>query len=390
MNASAITLAGTGLSHFRQPEAPVARVLHQIRTVPGVTRGMLRDGLGYSQPSVTRHVRALMEAGLVEEHPVDPDGERTGRPHVSLSVDASHVVVWGAHMGLRSTVVAASDGAGRLIREESIDIPVAELPPEVALDRLAQALDRVGVDLPRPVSVGAAFSSHLDRQGAITSPAYGWDRVNPGVHLSAALGHAVAVSSGVAAMAGRELSATPLDAGPAGSTLYFYAREVVNHAWIVNGAVHRAHSGQSPESFVEVPAGSALAHVAPGAHPLGKATVVHAARRAGLDAPDFPSLVALAETDSRARALLDERADLIARAILLSLDVMDPETLVLAGDGFRMDRKGLRTVVTKIRARRGGPDQLRINLAGPHVIRDAALLAGLHQFWRNPLDPEVA
>lgn len=390
MTSSVRTESAGGLIHFRQPELPVARVLHQIRTVPETTRGMLHATLGYSQPSVTRHVRALLEAGLVEEHQVPPDGERAGRPHVRLAVDAGHVVIWGAHMGLRSTTVALSDGTGRLIRERTLPVPVADLSPAEALGRLAAEMRTLGEGLPGPARVGVAFSAHLDRRGLVSSPVYGWEEVDAAAVLAEELGHPVYVSSGVAAMAGRELSGLPVADGHGGdSTLYFYAREVVSHAWIVNGAVHRPHSGQAPEAFLDLQADNLLldAWSGQGGHPLGGSTLVRAARNLGLEVNDLPQLIASAETQPRARALLDERARLLTRAILLALDVIDPESLVLAGETFRLDPVGLRGIVEKIRQRRGGPGQLRINLAGPHAIRDAALLAGLHEFWQNPLEP---
>lgn len=34
--------------HFTLPGLPVARVLHQIRTLPEATRPLIRDTLGYS------------------------------------------------------------------------------------------------------------------------------------------------------------------------------------------------------------------------------------------------------------------------------------------------------------------------------------------------------
>lgn len=52
--------------HFTTPTLPVARVFHQIRATTSDRTSLQRD-LGLSQANITRHVAALMGAGLVEE-----------------------------------------------------------------------------------------------------------------------------------------------------------------------------------------------------------------------------------------------------------------------------------------------------------------------------------
>ncbi|WP_460490671.1 MarR family transcriptional regulator, partial [Corynebacterium nasicanis] len=128
---------------FGHPTHPTARVLHQIRTLPHATRVLLRDTLGLSAPSVTRHVRSLIDAGLVEESAPQGSDDRVGRPQTSLDIDARHVVIWGAHVGARSTTVLAADGAGRVIREADVDMAVSGHAPEQTIARLAQGMAAV-------------------------------------------------------------------------------------------------------------------------------------------------------------------------------------------------------------------------------------------------------
>ncbi|MDN6738009.1 MAG: hypothetical protein L0L68_08550 [Corynebacterium sp.] len=66
------------------------------------------------------------------------------------------------------------------------------------------------------------------------------------------------------------------------------------------------------------------------------------------------------------------------------LDVVDPASLVLAGEAFVIDREGLREAVSTIRARRA-TGKLNISLASPVVTRDAARLTGVYPLWANPL-----
>lgn len=385
----------SGVLHFRLPTTPSACVLHQIRTLEGATRSRLRDTLGMSQPSVTRHVRALREVGLVEERQIEHDGERPGRPHAVLGLDGRHLIIWGAHIGARSTHLTITDGAGRMLRENILPVVVAERTPSQMVAAIAQAMEHLAGGLPRPVSVGVVVSAHLDRSGIVSSLEYGWEGVDLSRLLSQRLGCVTRVGTGVAAMAARELLSRPIGLSETGSALYFYAREVINHAWIVNGAVHRPHSGRQVSSFDDLARGSVLAQGEE--HPYSAAAAVSAANRAGIRVRNFQDLVVVANRDanrvanwdgsrnSRARAILDARADLLSGAITLILDAVDPAVLVLAGEAFTSDRAGLNRIVDDLRKRHGGPEQLGINLAGPAVIRDAARLAGLFPLWQEPL-----
>lgn len=376
---------------FRLPHLPAARVLHQIRTVPNITRSMLHDHLGYSQPSVTRYVRVLLDAGLVEELDGAADGERTGRPYSTLSIDGRHLITWGMHIGLRSTTLVVADGGGRVIREKTIGLPLSALRPEEALEHAAEALTNLGRGLPTPTGVGAVLSAHTGRDGRVTSPIYGWEDVDVPAVLDVRLPRPVFFGTGVAAMAGLELFAAPLrlpgDRPGFGSTLYFYAREMINHAWIFNGAVHHPHSGSPPAVFRGLAAEGPLTGGRPeqGIHPLGDTAVIRAASAAGIKARDLRHLVQLSETDPRGRAILDERAMLLGRAIGLAVDVVDPESLVLAGEAFTSDRRGLQLIADHLRAHGGGPGQLRIQRASGTILGDAARLSGMYQLWQDPL-----
>ena len=374
-------LLNSGSLHFQLPANSHARVLHQVRTLESPTRGMLRETLGMSQPSVTRHVRALIDAGLVEEREVTHDGERVGRPHTILGLDGRHLVTWGIHVGVRATVLTITDGAGRLIREQELNLPITLTPMGEALDHIAQQLHEMSEGLPAPACVGAAVSAHIDRNGIVTSREYNWEEVDIAAELSFRLGQPVHVGSGAAAMAAQELLSAPLSSEDPSSTLYFYAREVVNHAWIVNGAVHRPHSGTNTTAFHELARGTGLEH--DDVHPLSGLATVAAAQREGVQAHTYRELVQITGKNSTARRFVDVRNDLLVDAITLVLDIVDPAALVLAGEAFVIDRVGLRHVVNKVRARRAA-SQLRISLASPAVTRDAARLTGVYPLWAEP------
>lgn len=371
-------------AHFTAPATGPAKCLHQIRTSPGITRGRLHADLGMSQPTVTRHVSALIDAGLVEQ--VSPtSGGGVGRPGSTLQPDGRDLTALGAHVGLRSTQLVAVDGVGRPLHKRTLRLPVAELSPEDAMEAVHHALMTLGRDFPTPVSLGIAFSAHVDYAGRITSPSYGWQDVDPVAQLDTDI--PVAVSTGVGAMAGSELSSSPLalSRDPLASTLYVYARELVGHAWIVGSAVHQPYTGSAPSAFNDIAASGSFSDRH--GHPLGSTAVLDVARRRGLNVSTVPDLVALAERNPVGREVLDERATLLSRIISLAVDVVDPSTVVFAGETFTADPGTVRIIAEGLR---GTGRQLSIQRAGDGILSRAAAVTALHRLWQDPLAAQSA
>ncbi|MGX1738990.1 ROK family protein [Corynebacterium flavescens] len=356
--------------HFSLPTSPVARVFHQIRASTADRTTLQRD-LGLSQASVTRHVAALIDAGLVEEsRPVQEDGTRAGRPRTLLNIDGRHQVVWAAHVGVQSSVLAVADLAGRVIRESYLPWDVRDVAAAETLAHISAELSKLGAGLPAPVNVGVAFSCHVDDAGIIDSPSYQWT----GVDVADLLAFPVSVGTGVAAMASTEIIEKPFEPAESSSApssiLYFYAREVVAHAWIFNGTVHRPNSGKTPSVFRGRLSNSA--------------TLKEAARR-GLSVNSVRELAHLAHTNYNARAVLDERARGLGRAVTAAVDIVDPDSVVFAGEAFTTDPEGLRIVVRTLRERAGNVGQLRIQRADSHILRTAAIQVALNPVRQDPL-----
>lgn len=366
-------------AHFTAPVTGPARCFHQIRTTPGITRGRLHDDLGMSQPTVTRHVSALIDSGLVEQvSPTTAGG--VGRPGSTLRPDGRDITALGAHVGLRSTQLVAVDGVGRPLRKRTLRLPVSELSPEDAMEAVHHALSSLGRGLPSPVGLGIAFSAHVDYAGRLTSSSYGWTDIDPVSYLDTEI--PVAVSTGVGAMAGSELTSSPLslERDPLASTLYVYARELVGHAWIVGNAVHQPYTGSAPTAFNDI-AGSGSFSARHG-HPLGSTAVLETARQRGLNVSTVPDLVGLAELNPVARGILDERAELLSQIISLAVDVVDPSTVVFAGETFTADPGTVRIIAEGLR---GTGRQLSIQRAGDGILSRAAAVTALHRLWQDPL-----
>jgi predicted NBD/HSP70 family sugar kinase len=388
-------------ARFSTPTTGPARVLHQIRTVPGITRSRLHDDLQLSQPTVTRHVSALIDAGLVEQASPDPSAAAIGRPGSTLLPDGREITALGAHVGLRSTQLIAVDGVGRPLRSRTLRLPLPDLEPDEALEAVHHGLATLGRGLSRPVGLGVAFSAHVGSNGRVTSEAYGWDNVDVAGRLAAAgtalPGVPVALATGVGAMAGAELSSTTLTpggpeaTGTARSTLYVYARELVAHAWIVGDAVHQPFTGSSPTAFTTLAESGSFSTSRDGiGHPLGTTAVLNAARERGLEASGLHELVSLAEHNAIARDLLDERAELLGQMISLAVDVVDPASVVFAGEAFTADPRAVKIIASALNGE--GQDnantprrRLSIQRAGDGILARAASVTALHQLWSDPI-----
>lgn len=386
------TVAETTTAHFATPVNGPARVLHQIRTAPGITRARLHEDLGLSQPTVTRHVAALIDVGLVEQaSPTQSSATTVGRPGTTLLPSGRHLTALGAHVGLRSTQLVAVDGAGRPLRSRTLKLPLADLAADEALEAVSHGLTSLGRGLPDPVGLGVAFSSPVDAVGHVTSRAYGWEDVDVAEILShTGTGVPVSLATGVGAMAGAELTSTPLGTTdqltPGGrSTLYVYARELVAHSWIVGDAVHQPFTGVSPTAFTAIAeSGSFRSSRGGTGHPLGTTAVLDAARRKGLGVSSIPELVALASANPVARALLDERAELLGRIITLAVEVVDPATVVFAGEAFTADPEAVKIIAGSLQ--HSAPRRaLSIQRAGDGILSRAAAVTALHRLWTDPL-----
>ncbi|MGO1910997.1 MAG: ROK family transcriptional regulator, partial [Corynebacterium sp.] len=180
-----------------------------------------------------------------------------------------------------------------------------------------------------------------------------------------------------------ELASAPLspDNDPLASTLYVYARELVGHAWIVGDAVHQPYTGSAPTAFNEI-AGSGSFSSTDDGHPLGTTAVLEAARRRGLGVSTITDLVGLAEHNPAAREILDERARLLAKIVSLAVDVVDPSTVVFAGETFTADPGTVRIIAEGLR---GTGRQLSIQRAGDGILSRAAAVTALHRLWQDPL-----
>lgn len=385
--ASSPTPAIAPTAAFRLPSSPAARLHHQIRLQWPITRPELAASTGLSQPTVTRGVTALLDAGLIEERPDLITGTGAGRPRIPLAPAKSRWLHVGAHMGLRTTHIAIFDTVGRVLRETDLNLPLDAVAAEEAIDSIIAGIHRLRTGIARPLrTVGAALSGHVAADGTVTSRSYGWGRTDLVGMLSDGLGLPALAAPDVAAMAASELAATPLraDGERLPTSLYFYARELIGVAWTVDGAVHRPAHGDGSISHLRAPDSDLL-----GGETLkdavGATGVLAAARDHGVRAESMADLIAAAQTNSTARAILDERARILGLAVANVADIVDPAHVILAGAAFTDDAAGLRVAARTIADVSPVRRDIRVSRARGTITRDAARAVALDPLHSDPL-----
>ncbi|WP_146183478.1 ROK family transcriptional regulator [Corynebacterium yudongzhengii] len=366
---------------YQLPASGIARVLHQIRLHPGITRTRLQKDLQLSQPTVTRYVHALASNGWVRDAAPVEQAPRTGRPSTGLQISADHLVIWGIHIGLRSTELVVATAAEEILAHTTVDLHVGQTPATEALDALAFHMRAPGRPFAAPVNIGVATSAHINPAGVVNNQDFGCEHVPLARLLAQRFEQAISFSTGVTAMAGHELAMTDLaDPIPAGdSTLYFYIREMVGHAWIFNGAVQQRFSSRPVQLLRSDDARGA------GQHALSTRYTLQRARDMGLEVRSLSQLQQ--HSDPRAREILDERARRIVEALSVAIDIVDPATCVFAGEAFSDDPQGLKQIVQALKRQdehNDLPAPRKLRLAGGNVLVAAALQVGLQALWQKP------
>lgn len=388
--------------HFRLPEDTAARCLQQVRIHPGITRRQIQADLGLTQPTTTRLITRLETAGLVTLGAPQGESFSVGRPSAGVYLRGADLVAAGAHVGKRETHLVLTDFSGTVLAQELVSHDVSTTTARETLEAIAFRLAHLSRHSPHPVRhVGIAFSADIGPDGTITSATYGWDSVPAHAEVSAALHNAapaanftpkftVEVSTGVAAMAAHELAYTDLAAhnDPAvASSLYVYAREVLGYAWIVHGAIHRPRLGHQTPLVARLLSDSPLVEPARrrGIDPLSVTALLDAAAEQGHEATSLAGLVAAAHDDAALAALLDHRADILAAVIDIAVQVIDPASVVFAGETFSADPQRTRRIAERIRETSYDDCTLKAYPANVAIVAQAARTIALHAPWQHPL-----
>lgn len=352
-------------SVFALPTTPAAKCLHLMRLTPLTTRAELVDATGLSQPTVTRAVTALTNAGLVHQRTDLTRSHGRGRPTVPIELSDPPQIFAGIAVGTHSTYIGLFDLRGRTLRDVRIELPIARKDHDDVIEHLMAGLNRLTVGLTRPLaSVGLTFPGSVEPDGLINAPSLGWAGVDIPSRLRYQFSVPVSVAAAVPAILGSELhSATLHFDGPAPTTLALFADDSIGAALSTGDAVRQLDVALSDNSLL--PTAGLLQHS---------------------PADTLPELVALG-TDA-SRALLDARATGLGDLAAGLIETHSPDTVVVAGSAFIEDIKAPAKFARAVRDRLGDGlrgTQLRLIPTHDEIVRAIARAIALDPVLRDPL-----
>lgn len=386
--------------YFALPSDTAGRCLQQIRVHPGITRGQLQNHLGLTQPTTARLVSRMEDAGIVRLGEPVNESSSTGRPSAGLYVDGSAIVGIGAHVGKRETRLILTNLGGATLADDTVMLDLSGAPASESIEAIAWRMARLTTQSPIPVRhIGFAFSADVSNEATVTSQTYGWDSIAVMDLAEDALRrvetsgnfapqYSLEVSTGVAAMAAAELARTDLGdlspEDPLHTSLYVYSREVLAYAWIIRGGIHRPRLGHLSRLVAQIVRESPLDEYA-ARHGIDPLSVSALAGATGNADRSLRELVDSARTDSALAGLMDHRADMLAQVISTAVDVVDPGTVILAGDTFSADPARARRIANHIRNVHPGGCKIRAHSGSNDITATAAATIALHAPRQHPL-----
>lgn len=351
----------------------IAQLLRAVRAADPVVRDALTERVSASPATINRQLQQLIDSGLVTERTDLVEHGGIGRPRVPLSIATGRMVA-GLHIGARRSLLALADLRGTVIRDHHFDTPDA-----ASADPLAELLEQVRALLgdADPFWLGVATGGLVTGAGAVIHPVLGWDELPLGASLATGLRVPVSVANHIEAMAAAQALHTPAEgAGPGRgeTTLFFYARETLGMATVVDGAVVRPLRG--PGEIHHLPATDE--ELAPGATTIAgllpDSVLAAAAERRG----DEPGSAGFEE-------LVRRRAMLLGDAIALIARVINPDHICIAGQGFTENEVALEAVGEAIGAAMENPPPVFPTDLGANIQRDAAIAVALAALYADPV-----
>ncbi|WP_448058495.1 ROK family transcriptional regulator [Cellulomonas hominis] len=337
------SLAGPGSRAF---------VVDLIRSSGPISRVELVEATGLTQPSISNIVRRLIDDGVVRE--TGATVATGGKPRALLVINSHAAYGIGVHLGVDTITCVATDtrggAVGRLLVEGA-----GERHPEEVVDLVAGVVGDLvgGLGLARESLAGVAVVAPGQIR-ASANPVTGppglarWAGFPLAARLERAVGLPVLVDNDSAAAAIGEFWARQVSRERTFGCLYMGTG--IGAGIVVDGALHRGASSNAGElgHITAVSGGIACycgnhgcleRYAAPPAlvararaHPTLLADLDLASQD---DARAFDALARAAVYGVQpARELLDESARLLADAAVSLVNLLDLDTLVLAGPGF--------------------------------------------------------
>lgn len=187
------------LDHAKLRRRNRARVLLEIHKGQSPTRTQIAESIGLSLMGVTRIVRELMAAGLVEEGQKSPLNS-AGRPGIKLALAPCGAYVVGLSINAYEPSVSLVNICGKVILRRAIDMKnIADVEGVISesVRIIKELIAEAGVPRRRVLGLGTVISGVVDIQnGAVlAAPFLGWGFTRIAAPLQRALGMPVVIEN---------------------------------------------------------------------------------------------------------------------------------------------------------------------------------------------------
>lgn len=366
---------------FSRPTTPAAKCLHLVRLNQIITRSELVELTGLSQPTITRAIGALLDAGLIQQRMDLTRSQGRGRPTVPLELADNSWMLAGIAVGTKSTHICLFDTKGRPLRDLDIETHVAELTQEDFIEHIIAGVHRLSTGLDRKlVSVGVSTSGRVDEDGRVYAPNLGWDGMDVPSQLRSHFGVPVMVSSAVPAILGSETQAA--DLSETAPVLVLFADDSLGAALSDADGVRQLIPLPTVSSDLLDLNGAAAEKA------LTTSGTLRALKAAGVEQESLTAAVEAGEGDGTVRDILDERAKLMGEVAAELIDKHRPATVVVAGSAFYSDKTVAKKFAASARTACNTPTEdveLRMIPTHREIVRAVARAVALDQLLREPL-----
>ncbi|GAA1184653.1 ROK family transcriptional regulator [Nesterenkonia xinjiangensis] len=342
-----------------------ALVLDLIRTRSPISRVEIAAASGLTQATITQVVRDLMAEGLVTE--AGRGRSVGGKPRVLLDIIPESCFAVGLHLNPEETVCVAVDLSGtvvgRLRHGDFGGETTCEGVVQLLAERVAELLAHLGIDRQKVLGLGVVAPGPLDVDaGTLLGPSALPDFVGHPLRdgLLAATGLPVLVDNDATAAAMAEYWSGALVGSRAHCTVFMGAG--IGAGIVLDGMIYRGASSITGEfgalpllgAEQDIPAGSLTPTLEDLAAPHGVVRRMQSLDAAGQDAGEpagtqdsgggpptraemreFTRIAfAAGRGDARAHEVVQGSAERLAHGVLMLTNVLDLDSISLAGPGF--------------------------------------------------------
>lgn len=318
---------------------PTTTVLQAIRDRGPLSRSAVARATGIPLSTVSMATKALLARGLIEETGTSQAG--MGRPSILLALRTDRACLAGGCIHRDALVGVLTDLGGRVLARRSEEL--GGFAPEDVVQAFAGVVERLledaGVPRARLEGAGFALSGLMDGRAGVCvrSTVFDWPRVPIGTMMEEALGVPVALENDANAIAvGERLFG---DTGEDDFALLSVGYGIGAGIFVRGELYHGRHgaSGELGHCTIE-PGGPACRCGKRGCLEAiaGIPAVLARAHDAGLRVGGLDELEAIAESDERARAILERAGAALGLGLSYLVNLFSPDLVIVAGSGVRL------------------------------------------------------